>query len=168
MKTWGRTSRPDNLSYLIEITIPDQIRTETFGRWCTEKEEEESQIYATMLEFEYYIANIESWWLSKSHGSELASSWTISFFRFCRFSLFVHWLIRKQMVPDFVEQEDTWEVIIGNAEFMLLLYANDVVLLANTSRVAQKLMRALEEFCMCSKLSVNGSKNIYYACEEPN
>ena len=41
---------------------------------------------------------------------------------------------------------------------MLLLYADDVVHLANTLGDAQKLMKALEIFCMHSKLSVNSSK----------
>ena len=41
---------------------------------------------------------------------------------------------------------------------MLLLYVDDVVLFANTLGDTQKLMRALEEFCMHSKLSVNSSK----------
>ena len=41
---------------------------------------------------------------------------------------------------------------------MFLLYADDVVLFANTLGDAQKLMKALEIFCMHTKLSVNISK----------
>ena len=41
---------------------------------------------------------------------------------------------------------------------ILLLYANDVVLFANTLGDAQKLMKALEKFCIYTKLGVNSSK----------
>ena len=41
---------------------------------------------------------------------------------------------------------------------MFLLYADNVVLFANTLGDAQKLMKALEKFCMHTKLSVNSSK----------
>ena len=41
---------------------------------------------------------------------------------------------------------------------MLLLYANDVLLFANTLGDAQKLMKALEKVYMHTKLSVNSSK----------
>ena len=37
-------------------------------------------------------------------------------------------------------------VVIGNVVIMLLLYADDVVLLANTLGDAQKLMKALDFF----------------------
>ena len=41
---------------------------------------------------------------------------------------------------------------------MLLLYAYDVVLFANTLADAQNLMKALKNICMHNKLSVNNSK----------
>ena len=47
---------------------------------------------------------------------------------------------------------------------MLLLYEEDLVFFANTLGDTQKLIKALEEFCMHTKLSVN--KNYDY--EEPN
>ena len=45
-----------------------------------------------------------------------------------------------------------------NIVITVLLYADDAVLLANTLGDAQKLMKALEFFCMHAKLSVNSSK----------
>ena len=44
------------------------------------------------------------------------------------------------------KEECVEEVDIGNVVIMLLLYADDVVLLANTLGDAQKLMKALEIF----------------------
>ena len=41
---------------------------------------------------------------------------------------------------------------------MLLLYVDDVILLANASGDAQKLMRTLKECFMATKLSVDSSK----------
>ena len=55
------------------------------------------------------------------------------------------------MVAKFVKEEGVEEVVIGNVVIMLLLYADDVVLLANTLGDAQKLMKALEFFCMHTK-----------------
>ena len=41
---------------------------------------------------------------------------------------------------------------------MLLLYADDIVLLAHETEDAQRLMQELENFCMHSGLSVNVTK----------
>ena len=41
---------------------------------------------------------------------------------------------------------------------MLLFYADYVIFFANTLGYAQKLLRALEDFCMHTKFSVNSSK----------
>ncbi|MCO5549455.1 hypothetical protein L7F22_002926 [Adiantum nelumboides] len=64
----------------------------------------------------------------------------------------------EHMVLEFMQQEGIEEVMIGNAVIMLLLYADDVVLLAHNLEDAQKLMIALENFCLHSGLIVNGSK----------
>ncbi|MCO5550705.1 hypothetical protein L7F22_004195 [Adiantum nelumboides] len=64
----------------------------------------------------------------------------------------------EHMVLEFMQQEGIEEVMIGNAVIMLLLYADDVVLLAHSLEDAQKLMIALENFCLHSGLIVNGSK----------
>ena len=64
----------------------------------------------------------------------------------------------EEMVAKFVKEECVKEVSIGNVVIMLLLYADDVVFFANTLGDAQKLMKALEIFCMHTKLSVNISK----------
>ncbi|RYA57257.1 hypothetical protein DD598_31200 [Enterobacter cloacae complex sp. 2DZ2F16B1] len=64
----------------------------------------------------------------------------------------------EYMVLDFMQQEGIEEVKIGNAVIMLLLYADDVVLLAHTLEDAQKLMSVLERFCLHRRLIVNGSK----------
>ena len=50
------------------------------------------------------------------------------------------------MVAKFAKQEGVKEVATGNVVIMLLLYADNVVLLANTLADAQKLMTALENF----------------------
>ncbi|MCO5560476.1 hypothetical protein L7F22_014091 [Adiantum nelumboides] len=62
------------------------------------------------------------------------------------------------MVLEFMQQEGIEEVIFGNVLIMLLLYADDVVLLAHSLEDAQKLMIALENFCLHSGLIVNGFK----------
>ena len=62
------------------------------------------------------------------------------------------------MVTKFIKEECVEEVSIGNVVIILLLYADDVVLLANTLGNAQKLMKALEIVFMHTKLSVNSSK----------
>ncbi|MCO5548233.1 hypothetical protein L7F22_001690 [Adiantum nelumboides] len=64
----------------------------------------------------------------------------------------------EHMVLEFMQQEGIEEVMIGNAVIMLLLYADDVVLLAHSLEDAQKLMIALENFCLHSGLIVNASK----------
>ena len=64
----------------------------------------------------------------------------------------------EEMATKFVKEECVEEVGFGNAMIMHLLYADDVVLFANTLGDAQKLMKALEIFCMHTKLSVNSSK----------
>ncbi|MCO5587893.1 hypothetical protein L7F22_041845 [Adiantum nelumboides] len=64
----------------------------------------------------------------------------------------------EQMVFDFMQEEGIEEVTICNAVIMLLLYADDVVLLAHTLEDAQKLMVVLEKFCLHSGLIVNESK----------
>ncbi|MCO5608173.1 hypothetical protein L7F22_062379 [Adiantum nelumboides] len=64
----------------------------------------------------------------------------------------------EHKVIDFMQQEGIEEVMIGNAVIMLLLYADDVGLLAHSLEDAQKLMIALENFCLHSGLIVNGSK----------
>ncbi|MCO5556272.1 hypothetical protein L7F22_009818 [Adiantum nelumboides] len=64
----------------------------------------------------------------------------------------------EHMVLEFMQQEGIEEVMIGNAVIMLLLYADDVVLLAHSLEDAQKLMITLENFCLHSGLIVNGSK----------
>ena len=56
----------------------------------------------------------------------------------------MHWWIKTN---DCHWEEGIEEVVIKNVVIMLLLYEDDVVLFANTSWDAQKLMRALEEFC---------------------
>ena len=50
------------------------------------------------------------------------------------------------------------EVKIANTVIMLLLYADDVVLMAHTLEDAQKLMNVLKCFCLQSGLIVNESK----------
>ncbi|RYA37888.1 reverse transcriptase domain-containing protein, partial [Enterobacter cloacae complex sp. 2DZ2F2B] len=52
----------------------------------------------------------------------------------------------EQMVLDFIQEEGIEEFTICNAVIMLLLYADDVVLLAHTLEDAQKLMVVLENF----------------------
>ncbi|MCO5562389.1 hypothetical protein L7F22_016016 [Adiantum nelumboides] len=64
----------------------------------------------------------------------------------------------ENMVLEFMQQEGIQEVMIGNAMIMLLLYADDVVLLAHSLEDAQKLMIALKNFYLHSGLIVNGSK----------
>ena len=64
----------------------------------------------------------------------------------------------EEMVTKFAKEECVQEVVIGNVVTMLLLYADDVVFFANTLGDAQKLMKALENFCVHTKLSVNSSK----------
>ena len=64
----------------------------------------------------------------------------------------------ESMIREATSQEGIHEVTIGNAVIMLLLYADDVVLMAHTEEEAQKLMNTLEKFCMHSGLTVNGSK----------
>ena len=66
----------------------------------------------------------------------------------------------EEMVVKFVKEECVEEVAIGNVVIMLLLYADDVVLFANTLGDAQKLMKALEKNCMHTKLSVHNSKTM--------
>ena len=44
-----------------------------------------------------------------------------------------------------IEHPSIEEVVIGNVVIMLLLYVDDVVCFANSSRNAQKLMKALEK-----------------------
>ena len=51
---------------------------------------------------------------------------------------------------------------------MLLLFVDDVVLFANTLGDEQKLMKALEEFCMPIKWSVNNSKTNITAVKRKN
>ena len=64
----------------------------------------------------------------------------------------------KCMVLDFMQEEGIEEVMIRNAVVKLLLYADDVVLLAHKLEDAQKLMVVLENFCLHSGLIVNSSK----------
>ena len=64
----------------------------------------------------------------------------------------------EQMVLEFMHEEGIEEVMIKNVVIMLLLYADDVVLLAHTLEDAQKLMKVLENFCLHSGLVVNVSK----------
>ena len=52
----------------------------------------------------------------------------------------------EEMVTKFIKEECVDEVAIGNVLIMLLLYVDDVLLLADTLRDAQKLMKALELF----------------------
>ena len=44
-------------------------------------------------------------------------------------------MILEEMVTKFVKEECVEEVVIGNVVIMLLLYADDVVLLANTDKI---------------------------------
>ena len=46
----------------------------------------------------------------------------------------------ESRVLEYIREEDIQEVMIGNVVIMLLLYADDVVLLAHTIEDAQKLM----------------------------
>ncbi|MCO5609736.1 hypothetical protein L7F22_063968 [Adiantum nelumboides] len=62
------------------------------------------------------------------------------------------------IVLEFMQQEGIEEVMIGIAVIILLLYADDVMLLAHSLEDAQKRMIALENFCLHSGLIVNGSK----------
>jgi hypothetical protein len=64
----------------------------------------------------------------------------------------------EEMVTKFVKEECIEEVAIGNVVIMLLLYADDVMFLANTLGDAQKLMKTLEMFCVHTKLNVNSCK----------
>jgi len=64
----------------------------------------------------------------------------------------------EQMVLEFMQQEYIEEVTICNVVIMLLLFADDVVLLAHTLEDAQKLMVVLVSFCLHSGLIVNESK----------
>ena len=63
-----------------------------------------------------------------------------------------------KMIAKFVKEEGVEEVAIGNVAIMLLLYVDDAVFSANTLGDAQKLTKALENFCIHTKLSVNSSK----------
>ena len=65
------------------------------------------------------------------------------------------------MVDKFIKEEGVKEISIGTIVITLLLYVNDVVvyannrvLCANTLGDAQKIMKALENFRMHTKLSV--------------
>ena len=64
----------------------------------------------------------------------------------------------KEIVAKFIKKEGFGEVAIGNVVIMPLLSADDVVLFANTLGDVQKIMKALEEFCIHTKLIVNNSK----------
>ena len=64
----------------------------------------------------------------------------------------------EKMVLDSMQDEGIKKVLIGNVVIMLLLYADDVVLLAHEVKDAQRLMQVLEKFCMHSGLSVNVTK----------
>ncbi|MCO5588640.1 hypothetical protein L7F22_042597 [Adiantum nelumboides] len=66
--------------------------------------------------------------------------------------LFFQLLINEleQMILEFMQQEGIEEVMIPNSVIVLLLYADDVVLLAHSLADAQKLMIALENFCLHS------------------
>ena len=64
----------------------------------------------------------------------------------------------EHMVLEYAHQEGIEDVAIGNVVIMLLLYADDVVLLAHTPQDAQKLMVVLEAFCSHSGLRVNVQK----------
>ena len=64
----------------------------------------------------------------------------------------------EHMVQEYVQQEGIGKVAIGNAVIMLLLYADDVVLLAYTQEDAQKMMTVLKDFCTHSGLMVNVQK----------
>ena len=57
-----------------------------------------------------------------------------------------------------MQEEGIKEILIGNVIIMLLLYADDVVLLAHEVEDAQRLVQVLENFCMHSGLSVNATK----------
>ena len=59
------------------------------------------------------------------------------------------------MVLDSMQEEGIEEVLIGSVVIMLLLYADDVVLLAHEVEDAQRLMQVLKNFCMHSGLLVN-------------
>ena len=50
----------------------------------------------------------------------------------------------ERMVTKFVKEESIEEFIIGNVVIMIVLYADDVVLFANTLVNAQNLMRTLK------------------------
>ena len=60
----------------------------------------------------------------------------------------------EEMVANFVKEEGVEEVAIGNVIIMLLLYAHDVMLFANTLGDAQKLMTTLEILCMHMKVLI--------------
>lgn len=64
----------------------------------------------------------------------------------------------ERMILVSMQEEGIEEVVIGNAVIMLLLYADDVVLMAHTLEDAHKLMSVLERFCLHSGLIVNESK----------
>ena len=66
-----------------------------------------------------------------------------------------------------MSQKIVVEVVIGNVVIMLLLYAYDVVLLANNLGDAQKLMKALEIFCVHTKSSVNSSRTKIMLMKKP-
>ena len=57
------------------------------------------------------------------------------------------------MVAKFVKEEGVEEVVIGNVVIMLLLYADEVVVFANTLGDGQKLMNKLENIFMHTNLT---------------
>ena len=73
------------------------------------------------------------------------------------------------MVLEYMHQEGIKEVMIGNIFIMLLLYVDDVLILAHTLEYAQKLMVVLvENFCSHSALMVNNVKTKVMLVKKPS
>ena len=71
----------------------------------------------------------------------------------------------EPMVLESMQEECIKEVLIGNLVILLLLYADEVVLLAHEVEDAQRLMQVLEIFCMHNGLSVNITKTKVMLCK---
>ncbi|MCO5600466.1 hypothetical protein L7F22_054579 [Adiantum nelumboides] len=63
----------------------------------------------------------------------------------------------EEIVQKYVGEEED-RLTIGALTVLILMYADDVVLLANSVKTLQKLMNVLQEFCNVSGLAVNVAK----------
>lgn len=64
----------------------------------------------------------------------------------------------EEIILEHAANQGLLDPMIGTQIILLLLYADDIVLLAKTQEGAQKLMHILDIFCHCSGLQVNTDK----------